>query len=77
MNSDIVTQIWYDSDKLEMLSIIQTKQQHPQPDNEQPEIIFTDVAEDGKKMSEHHPWAKYRTQWEFTKKDLQFKVICL
>lgn len=73
----IVRQIWYDPDKLEMITVIQIKQPTPQPDREDPEILFTDVAEDGKKMSNYFPWAKYRTQWEFTKKGVSVQGYML
>ncbi|KZL88894.1 hypothetical protein [Clostridium magnum] len=74
----MVRQIWYDSNKLEMIVVTQIKHQSSsEPDREEPQILFADIAEDGKKMTEYHSWAKYRTQWEFTKKGISVQGYML
>lgn len=75
----IVKQIWYDSDKLEMIVVTQIKHNNnlSEPDYESPEILFADIAEDGKKMSDYYSWAKYRTQWEFTRKGISVQAYML
>lgn len=63
-------QIWYDPDKLEVISVVQIKETNPQPDTRNDEILFSGMTEDGKSISDYYPWATYRTQMQFTKKGM-------
>lgn len=64
------TQIWYDPDKLDLISVTQIKYTYPQPDTKNDEITSTGMTEDGKSINDYYPWATYRTQLQFTKKGL-------
>ncbi len=61
----VVKQIWYDPDKLEVFTVTQSKK-NSDPDRED-EIHFTDMREDGKKISDECTWAKYVTTYGFTR----------
>lgn len=65
-----IEHVWYNPDKLELLTVTQVKQSTPQKDNEENEMIFTDTAEDGKPISDYYSWAKNKCSWGFTKNDV-------
>lgn len=61
----MLKQIWYDSEKFEVLTVTQTKDSTYPDKND--EIYFTDMREDGKKISDECTWANYVTTYGFIK----------